>query len=168
MPHSTKQETGSVINKSSITIATLAKNTGIISASPALTRGGKMLSYSANGGLNGATLGDGPLIFGVMSGDLTLAELEAYLELEGPLTPADVTASEVASRGKRIRVLGTLSASNPEVALDNRKMSGLRFAEAAETTNAWNTWVYNPGAAFTTGATLELVERVFVEWNPSG
>ncbi len=163
-----KNEVGSVINKSSITLATLAKNTGIISPSPALTRGGKILSFSSHGGLNGATLGDGPLIHGVMSGDLTLAELEAFLELEGPLTPADVTAMEVASRGKKIRVLGSVSASNPEIAIDNRSLSGLRFSEAAETTNAWNTWVYNPGAALTTGAILEQVERAFVEWNPSG
>lgn len=157
-----------MINKTSITLGTLAKNTGIISASPALTRGGKVLSYSGQGGLNAFTEGDGPLIWGIMSSDLSLAELESYLELEGPLSPSDITAMEIASRGRFIRVLGALSARNPEVDLQNHKMSGLKFSEASETTTAWSTWVYNPSAALTTGAILEIVERLFVAWNPSG
>ncbi len=167
MPTAAK-EVGSVINKSSITLTTLAKNTGILSQAPDVTRGGKMLSYSANGGLNGFTSGDGPLLWGVCSSDLSLAELEAYLELEGPLSPSDLTGSEIASRGKNIRILGTLTFQRDAIELKNHKMSGLKFSEAGETTGGWSTFVYNLGAALTTGAILEILERVFVEWNPSG
>ncbi len=167
-PKATNQETGSVINKSSITLGTLAKNTGILSVSPDLTRGGRMLSYSASGGLNGFTSGEGPLLWGVCSSDLSLAELEAYLELEGPLSPADLVGMEVASRGKNIRILGTLTTQRDWIELMNHKMSGLKFSEAGETTGGWNTFVYNLGTALTTGTILEILERVFVAWNPSG
>ncbi len=164
----TKKEVGSVINKSSITLGTLAKNTGILSQSPDVTRGGKMLSYSSQGGLNGFTSGDGPILWGVCSSDLSLAELEAYLELEGPLSPSDIVNSEIASRGRNVRVLGALTFQRDWIDLHNHKMSGLKFAEASETTGGWSTFAYNLGAALTTGAILEILERVFVEWNPSG
>ncbi len=163
-----KKEVGSVINKSSITLGTLAKNTGILSQSPDVTRDGKMLSYSANGGLNNFTSGEGPVLWGVCSSDLSLAELEQYLELEGPLSPADLVGQERASRGKNIRILGTLTFQRDSIELMNHKMSGLKFAESSETTGGWSTFAYNLGAALTTGALIEILERVFVEWNPSG
>ncbi len=167
-PKATTQETGSVINKSSITLGTLAKNTGILSAAPNVTRGGRILSYSAAGGLNGFTSGEGPIMWGICSADLSLAELEAYLELEGPLSPSDLVGMEVASRGRNIRVLGTLTFQGDRIDMHNHKMSGLKFAEASETTGGWNTFAYNLGTALTTGAFVEIHERVFVAWNPSG
>ncbi len=163
-----KKEVGSVINKASITLGTLAKNTGILSAAPSVTRGGKILSTSINGGLNGFTAGEGPLLYGQMSSDLSLAELEAYLELEGPLSPTDIVSSEVASRGKHIRILGTLSTQRDWIDLANHSMSGLKFSEAGEATGCWTSFIYNLGTALTTGAIVELLERAFVEWNPSG
>ncbi len=159
----TKKEVGSVINKSSITLGTLAKNTGLLSQSPDVTRGGKIISYSAQGGLNGFTAGKGPILWGVCSSDLSLAELEQYLELEGPLSPSDIVGMERASRGKNIRVLGTLSTQRDWIDLHNHKMSGLKFAEAGETTGGWSTFVYNLGTALTTGTIVEILERVFVE-----
>ncbi len=164
----TKKEVGSVINKSSITLLTLAKNTGILSQSPDVTRGGKILSYSAQGGLNGLTSGNGPILWGLCSSDLSLSELEEYLELEGPLSPADVVSQERASRGKVIRILGTLTFQRDWVDLHNHKMSGLKFAESGETTGGWSTFVYNLGTALDTGGIFEILERAFVEWNPSG
>ncbi len=163
-----KKEVGSVINKSSITLGTLAKNTGILSAAPAVTRGGKILSMSVGGGLNGFTSGEGPLLYGMCSSDLALAELEAYLELEGPLSPTDIVSSEVASRGKNVRILATLTFQRDAIDMHNHSMSGLKFAESGESTGAWTSWIYNLGAALTTGCIVELLERAFVEWNPSG
>ncbi len=163
-----KKEVGSVINKSSITLGTLAKNTAILSAAPTVTRGGQILSMSIGGGINGFTAGNGPLLYGIMSSDLSLTELEAYLELEGPLSPSDITSSEVASRGKVIRILATFTTHRDWINIHNQSMSGLKFSEAGEATGAWTSWIYNLGTALDTGGILELLERAFVEWNPSG
>lgn len=157
------------------TIATLAARTGLVVPSPQVTRGGKLLSSSIHGGIHGGTLGDPPLIWGVASADLALAELEAFLELDGPLSPALIAEGEIASRGKWIRSLGTLDPSpgsaGAMVALDNIAQKGLRFPEVGEgSAGGWDWWVYNPSVAtpFTSGALVSLQIRNFVEWNPSG
>ncbi len=170
-----KRETGSVIEQISQAIGTLAARTGLVVPSPQVTRGGKLLSSSIHGGILGGTLGNPPLIWGVAASDLTLAELEAFLELDGPLSPTLIAESEVASRGKFIRSIGTMDPSPGSgmamVALDNQSMKGLRFPEVGEgSAGGWDWWFYNPSSttAFDTGARVELQIRNFVEWNPSG
>ncbi len=165
----TKENTGSVMDKSSITLGTLAQSTSILSAGPAMKRGGRLLSTSSRGGINGLTAGDGPLIWGLMNSDLSQSELEAYLELEGPTSPSDVTATETASRGKRIRILGSLGQNHEIIDLEpNHSLSGLQFSEEDETTTGWTTFIYNLGPALTTGAEFDVLHELFVRWNPSG
>ncbi len=119
----------------------------------------------------GLTPGDGPFYMGVMGGDLVLSELEAYLELQGPSRPDDITNMEIASRGKHIRHLGMLVPSgNGSIAalrMDNVRMSALKFSESGEG-SGWKWWLYNMGPALTTGATWSIVSQSFVRWNPSG
>ncbi len=171
----TKKDTGSVLEVRSFTIATLAARTGLVSSGPVVTRGGRNLSVTISGGIEGGTAGDPALVFGIMDGDLSLAELEAFLELNGPLSPALRAESEIATRGKFIRTLGTLSvnSSNSKSIVDmiNRSLSGLKFSESGEGANAgWDWWIYNssPTTAMTTGGIFGFQARHFVEWNPSG
>ncbi len=133
------------------------------------------MSSSIHGGIHGGTLGDPQLIWGVAASDLTLAELTAFLDLDGPTSPALIAESEIASRGKVIRSIGTMDPSpgsaGSMVALDNVSQKGLRFPETGEgSAGGWDWWVFNPAAAtaFTTGAIVDLQIRNFVEWNPSG
>lgn len=131
-----------------------------------------MLSIRGAYAVHSLTAGDGPWLVGVMNSDLSLAELEAYLELGGPLSPAKQAESEITSRGKVIRQLGLLvPAGNGTVAgmpLADQSLKGLRFSEADETTTGWSHWLYNISAAMTTGATWQQVTSAFVRWNPSG
>ncbi len=131
-----------------------------------------MLSIRGPISVFSVTPGDGPWLVGVMNSDLTLAELEAYLEQDGPVTPADIPQSEIASRGKAIRQLGILvPVGNGSVAglyLADVSAKGLRFSEADETTTGWTWWLYNLAAAMATGASWQVVTSVFVRWNPSG
>ncbi len=154
------------MDKASITLGTLAANTGIISDGPAMTRGGGIISSTFLGGLRGHTEGEGPVIWGLVRGDLTLAELEEFLELEGPGSPADIVGSERASRGRFIRLMGTLGPGVAECGVDlrNTKMSGFRWAEGDEE-GGWATFVYNLGAALTTGSFFEVLAKHFVRWN---
>ncbi len=170
MPSTKKPETGSVLDQSAIALGTLAAGALLSSSGPAMTRGGKIISATLQGGLRGITEGEGPIMWGIAQADLSDAEIEEFLELEGPLAPSQVTESEIASRGRRIRVLGTVGIGHSSCVINmhNHKMSGLRFSEASETTNGWKWWVYNLGAALTTGSTLELFAKLFTQWNPSG
>ncbi len=110
-----------------------------------------------------------------MAGDFTLAELEEFLELDGPLTPNDKIGMERASRGRFIRSLGTLDptpgSAKSSIALENVSCKGLKFSEAGEAgQGGWDWWVYNISdtTPMTTGAEVVFQARNFVEWNPSG
>ncbi len=134
-----------------------------------------MLSSSLHGGLNAGTAGDPHILFGVMNADLSLAELEEFLELDGPLTPNDIPGMERASRGRVIRSIGTLDPSpgsaKATIDLQNYPLKGLEFSEAGEAdSGGWDWWVYNISdtTAMTTGAEVVFQARNFVEWNPSG
>ncbi len=133
------------------------------------------MSSTIHGGLNGGTSGDPHILWGVMAGDFTLAELEEFLELDGPLTPNDKIAMERASRGRFIRSLGTLDptpgSGKSSIALDNVSLKGLKFSEEGEAgQGGWDWWVYNISdtTPMTTGGEIVFQARNFVEWNPSG
>lgn len=174
MPKKPVDLTGSVINDvDEQDLLTLANATAFIANGLAMTRGGTLLSIRGSFSLHTLAAGDGPHLCGIMNGDLTLSQLEEYLELDGPLSPSLVTESEVASRGKMIRTLGVLQPrGNGTVAsffLDNVGLSGLRFPEATEVlANSWTWWVYNLGKAMTTACLWSVKAQLFVKFNPSG
>ncbi len=160
-----------VIGRTSVALATLATNTAILIGGPTMTRGGRCLSVRGGIGIHTITPGDGPWIFGLVNGDFSLAELEEYLELNGPVTPNDTTAVERASRGAKVRTLGILRPSGDgSVAaeyLADRSLSGFRFSESGEGPG-WNWWLYNLGKAMSTGAIWNIQPQIFTQFNPSG
>ncbi len=168
---SSPKQKSSVIAVDSVSLGTLALNTGVTRVGPVVTRGGRLISTRASMSIFGLTTGDGPWMFGVLSSGISLSELEAYLELAGPVTPSDRSAMEVESRGEVIRVLGLItpqgSGLTASAYVDNRSLSGLRFAESGEDVG-WAWWIYNRGKAMETGATWAIWSAMFVEWNPSG
>jgi len=100
---------------------------------------------------------------------LSLALVEQYLEVNGPVSPDVVADAEKVSRGKSIRTLGVLQpmgdGSVCSLYLDNISLKGLKFSEE----NAgWNHVLYNLGTAMSTGASWFSATQAFVEFNPSG
>ncbi len=174
MPRKPDPMTGTVVQSSPASaLLTLANTTAFITNGLALTRGCSLLSVSGSLNVHSLTAGDGPFLTGLMHGDLTLAELEEYLELNGPLTPADITGSEIASRGKRIRILGVLEPEagglTASMALKDISLRGLVAPEADESqANSWTLWIYNLGKALTTGSLWGKTLVFFVRWNKSG
>ncbi len=172
---SVKKQTGSVIEQPSFTVGTLAARTSLFVDGPAVTRGGRLLSASIHGAFRGGTAGDPSLLLCLVRGDMTQAEAEAYLELDGPGTPELISENEIASRGRLIRRIAVVS---PEpgsaarvISIDNMSMKGLSFSESGEgAKGGWQWFVYNFSAAgaFTTGSFFEMQVSLFVEWNPSG
>ncbi len=150
-------------------LLTLGALTGILEGSPAMTRGGKLLSVRGTSNVRSLTAGNGPFQFGIADKAISLAQLEAYLELNGPVTPDEVASREIASRGSMIRTLGILEPSGDGTVaalfLDNVSLKGLKFGEESA---GWTLWLYNLGIALTTGATWVNTLQFFVEFNPSG
>ncbi len=129
-----------------------------------MTRGGKLLSVRGLTAIRALTAGDGPFLFGIAEKGVSLAQLEAYLELNGPVSPDVVANVEIASRGKLIRTLGQIETQGvgtiAAMYLDNVSLKGLRFSEE----NAgWSLWLYNSGVAMTTGATWVNTLQFYVE-----
>ncbi len=150
-------------------LLTLATSTGILEASPVMTRGGKALSLRGCVAIHALTPGDGPFLFGILEKGVSLAQLEAYLENAGPVSPDVVGKAEVQSRGRILRTLGVLQpeadGSTASLFFENTSLKGLAFSEE----NAgWSWWLYNLGSAMTTGALWRNALQVFVEFNPSG
>ncbi len=163
---------GNVIEQVDVSLASLGTKTGILeSVQAAVTRGGKLISTNIFGGIAGLVEGEGPFLFGVMNADYTLAELEEYLELSGPLTPNDKIGVERASRGQFIRRIGVIGPgiAQAKVSLPNYSMRGLAFAETGESTGGWEWWFYNLGPAASAGSQIaHLFADHYVHWNKSG
>ncbi len=141
-------------SRSSASLSTLATVTAQLLASPVMTRGGGIQTVKCAMAIFGISNGDGPWLTGLSRKDLSLAELEEYLENAGPVNPDDTTASKRSTRGKHIRVLGLLIPSAAGLVAGRYfrdvPLKGLRFSE---TSAGWNHWLYNIGQTMTTGAT---------------
>ncbi len=156
---------GSVQDQAGATLATLANSAGILAPGPTMTRGGSIISIDGSISIRGLTAGDGPFLVGIMNKDLSLAELEAYLELDGPVHMDDTTGVEIASRGRKIRRLGVLAPSGDGTVaglfVNNVSLKGLRFTEESA---GWTWWTYNLGVNMTTGAIVTFLQSLFVRW----
>ncbi len=150
---------------------TLALNAALAFTTNAPTRGGSCISISVQASILAMTAGDGPHALYLKKTDVSRAEFEAYIELNGPLSPEDTTASEVATRGARIRYIdmllpcgnGTVSA----LSVKNMAMSGLRWSETSEG-GGLNFALYNLGQSMSTGSSFNVTAQLFVRWNRSG
>ncbi len=169
IPPKSDEMKGSILDIASAALGTLAVDTGQLLASPVMTRGGSMISTQLSATVTVLTPGDGPFLFGIANKSLSLAELEEYLEANGPVEPTVIPQAEQVTRGKLIRTLGLIVPSGDGTVsalfVDNRSLSGLRWNEESA---GWNYWVYNRGRALTTGAILRVWSSFFVRWNKSG
>ncbi len=150
-------------------LTTLAADTAVLTVGPVMTRGGKLLSVRGAFAIKNLTAGDGPFLVGLVEKGISAAQLEAYLENDGPVSPDVTASSEIASRGARIRTLGVLQpradGTTASLYLDNLSLKGLKFSEE----NAgWSSFLYNLGDALTTGSSLRQALQFFCEFNPSG
>ncbi len=125
-----------------------------------------MISLTGLAAVDALTAGEGNFLYGISSADLSLAELEEYLELNGPLSESDIVGMERATRGKHLRVLGRLTPQgNGQQAADflkNQTLSGLLIPEDA---GGFDFWIYNLGAALTTGSTFRVAMQAFARWD---
>ncbi len=162
-----KANNETLIFASGAALGTLATNTAIQMAGPVTTHDVRLISITGLFSVARLTAGEGNFMYGISSADLSLSELEAYLENNGPLTPSDIVGKEVSTRGRYIRVLGKLTPSgNGGQAADflkNVSLSGLKIAEDA---GGYDFWIYNLDDALSTGATFRVATQIFGKWLP--
>ncbi len=152
-------------------LLTLANNTGIIIATaPAILERFRMLKSVLFCVLNNIAAGEGGgLQLYLADGDLTLAEIEENIELNGPLGPNDTVNEAIAMRAvyKVAAMVGDISISEEGAHLLNETGGPIISVKPRWTfarTKAWNWVLYNDGPALTTGTTVKINAKNFGVW----
>ncbi len=127
----------------------------------------RMIKNTIYASLTGLTTGEGTsLLFGIADGDFTLAEIEAAIEVSGPLGPNDKTNADAAERF--VKLIGAIDRETGTEAIFENAQGGhkmentIRWTFAA--TKSWNYFVYNLGNTLTTGSNLLLRAKSFGVW----
>ncbi len=148
-----------VIDLVAQTLGALATLTGLVGSGPAITQNFAAIMWQGGVGLTGWTTGEGPLLYGIMDADLSLAELEEYLELNGPIRANQVPQSEKAKRP--VQVIGIVGGPGDPVWHPKVQTRLPAFREDV----GWAFWVYNMGpAALSTGSTFTWLGTMFGRW----
>ena len=166
-----KNNTGVIIREqASQAIGTLAANTALIIASGDLTitEDFRMLKSEIIAHVDALTSTEGEgLILGICNGDLTVAQIAAVMQLDGPSDFSDRDGIEVAERFvKAISQLDTRDLTNAVFKNENGgPIIVIKPRWSFSNTHGWNFFVYNDGAnAFTTGAVVRLIMTHFGVW----
>ncbi len=153
-------------------LGNLAQGGGVlISTKLAITEDFRMLKSHITCILTALTAGEAQgLGLYLINGDLSLAEAEAKIETEGPVSRHDRIGAETAERF--VRKVGFLGnnvdpASTTQVFLDVHTGAPMCTAKPRWTfghTTSWQWMIYNHGLTLTTGATAQLKVENFGVW----
>lgn len=127
----------------------------------------RMIKTEVYATITGLTTGEGTgLIFGLADGDLSLAEIEAAIELSGPLGPNDTVDEAIADRFTML--MGAIDReTGTEAIFENDEGGHLMMRTVRWTfarTKGWNFFCYNLGATITTGTVLSIRVKNFGVW----
>jgi len=101
---------------------------------------------------------DGSVIWGIMQGNMTLAELEEAIEADITALQGSVAGTEATKRNYQI--LGNLGTDSLTVYEEMTKVRLPTFQEDV----GFNTFIYNIGDAQTTGSLVKLHLQFFGRW----
>jgi len=108
------------------------------------------------------------LIFGIANGELSAAEIEEAIEVNGPLDRNDRVNDERSLRN--VRTLGVLTERDPAAVsgmVRNAEDGTLLVSKHRWTYSnpeGWQWWIYNLGNTMTTGALLQLKASHYGVW----
>ncbi len=164
-----KDGKGIIIKESKVqALGALAAGSGVlIDTKLALLERFRMLRTELYASVTTLTTGEGTgLLIGLADGDLTLAEIEVAIELEGPLGPNDIVSANAAERpvwwmGAVDRETGT------EALFENDEGGHMMVLKPRWTfarTKSWQFFVYNIGKVLTTGAFVNIRVKSFGVW----
>ena len=127
----------------------------------------RMLKQELWSSIVGLTAGDGDgLLIGLADGDLSLSEIDAAIENNGPLGPNDSVSAAIS-----MRAVWLLGHGDPDGSTELTFINETGGAKMTSTprwtfakTKSWNLFVYNLGATITTGATVNIRAKDFGVW----
>ncbi len=127
----------------------------------------RMIKGTIIAGVTGLTSAEGTgLQLYLADGDLTVAEVEATIEANGPLGPNDIVAMDLAERP--VWHFGTVDREVGIEAVFENMTGGHNMEETIRwtfaRTKAWNWVVYNLGNGLTTGAQVNIRAKHFGVW----
>lgn len=146
-----------LVERTSITIGTLAASTGILGAARVLLQDFVAVSLKGVAAAEAAAIDDGPLMWGICQGNLTLTQLEEAIEADR------VIQSDVAGEERSKRPYQILGVMGPSKETDWHEMTRIRLPTFQEDVG-FNTFVYNAGDARTTGSLVKIFLQVFGRW----
>ncbi len=167
-----KDKKGVILREeNSITLGTLGTDTGILMTGgigATLAEDFRMIKLLFTFWLDGGTFvaGDGPLSLWIANGDLSLAEIEEAIEVEGPLDRSDRIRTEQAER--YVTQLGVITFVEGSVGMQMYPRNG-DVGEAIirwtfSNAKGWTFVVYNEGTALTTGGVVHMRGKAFGVW----
>ncbi len=125
----------------------------------------RMLKSEIIAQITGLTAGEEPdgLMLGIAAGDLSVTQIEAAIEMNGPVDRGDTINEELAMRP--VWLIGRFNSNDPVtaqfVSLDAVWKKRWTWGE----TSGWNLFVYNLTAgALTTGSTVRIKASHFGVW----
>ncbi len=157
-----------VSGRVSTSLLTLDTKTTLLAGSQIATQvvSGTLISTKVVYTVRNPDADDGPFLCGVAVNGMSVAEVEAWIGNNGPVGPEHSTLTEIASRGRHIRVFGLLESEGSNATQTYAQM----FAEHVKLgwTKAdagWIYWIHNLGAQLTTGSTWDVQEFSFVKYD---
>ncbi len=140
------------------TLSTLANDTGLIAAIlTAAIQGYHPVLFRGVVCWRGATDGEGPLLYRFADASMSLVELEEMLETVDTRSKAVPSSEQL---GRPAMILGTVGPDSHTMWHDNTRLRIPTFREDAGV----NTWVYNAGAALSTGSLLDMRGFLLGRW----
>ncbi len=164
-----KDGKGVIIRQSiSQTLGTIDTQTSILlGTNLALLERFRIIKLEVWAAVTGLTSGEGTgLYLGIADGDLSVAEVDAALEANGPLGPNDTVLEELSSRWTM--VLGATDHETGSELVFENEMGGHVIEKTIRwtfsRTKSWNYWIHNLGNQLTTGANVILRSKAFGVW----
>ncbi len=167
-----KDGKGAIVMESrSQALGALAAGVGIlIGTKLAITEDYRMLKCNVTGLITGLTANEGfGLALYLINGDLTLAEAEAKIEQNGPLSRHAKIENEIVSRFVRKvgQTIARNSAATTATIVDMHTNAPICVVKPRWTfgkVTSWQWLIYNHGIVITTGATMQLKTESFGLW----
>ncbi len=149
-------------------IGTLAAQVSLlIGTKPATLERFRIIKAEIYATITGATSGElNGMFLGLADGDFSNAEIEAAIEANGPQGPNDQVGEELAERF--IMMFGATDRETGTELVFHNDHGGHIMSETVRwtfaRTKSWNWFIYNMGAAPTTGASVIIRAKLFGVW----
>ncbi len=150
------------------TLGTLGADTALLLSDLILTEDFRLMKSELFAIISGLSVGEGAgLLIGIANGELTVAEIKAAIEADGPLDRNDRAREELAMRFVKLFAQFVPNSQGTSGHFEGEGGSPMIVVKPRWTFSnpeGWNYFVYNAGPALTTGSSLTIVSSNFGVW----